>query len=96
MITIDENSVERVAYLALSIHDQTATKEEKDEFMKLMYETRSIEPFDYVSYKTGVGEQRALRAALKAVRNPMAEYILRCWADEEDDVKPAAKKSPAF
>lgn len=88
MISINDNNASEIASAVIKIWRKNATKEESDRFMKLMYETETISPFEYACYITGFDVPFAITRAVESVVNPFARHLIK--AKEMEKVKPAA------
>jgi hypothetical protein len=93
MIVIDETSVERICYLVNRLADEQATKEETDEFMRLMHITQSIPQLAWDCYITESDISWAVSIAEICIAGPLIRYLDKLeqtQQNNEQGVKPAA------
>ncbi len=66
----------RLAYLGTVVRDNTATIDERDEYMLLLYKSNQISKEQYESYKSGIKTDDIIKVALTVGAIFLLGYIL--------------------
>lgn len=76
MIQIDDQNVERVTYLIDRIVTKSVSRQEEDEFMRLMFDSNTIQSDIYLMYQEGQDRWFPIHVSCIRLIVPMLKYVL--------------------